>query len=769
MKNASTLTEAKRLYDLGFAIHWLKPKEKRPVLNGAFSRPRESWDEIRQGYQKGFNVGVRLGSPSKLTNGYLTCIDVDIHADEFKEPALAALKQLIGDKVLPEVRSGGGHGSRHLYCATKAPISPPITVHKEKDKWEIVVYSEGRQMALPPSLHPRGTFYQWKTPLKEKLPLMDFSELEKERAETKEAKGKPSGGREVLEDFAIDETLDVRWMPEISDKARALIVKGIWKGKKVEDRSAYLLPAADLLARAKLDKNAVLTVLTDPSTYLGQCAYDHAKTKSRKRAAEWLWSYTVKKVFRERAQVRSMLAQDIVEVTLGSFDQETQAEEFEEAHDWRQDLRRSGQKGDGPPKPCLENLLLILENAVSPTLAKRDVFAMRDVYGCSTPWGGVENELITDDDVVKIRVWLTKAWGIEVGKDLIFDALTHFACKNEYDPVVMWLDGLPVWDGEKRLDTWLAENFNAKGEPEYLAQVFRKWLVAMVGRQYEPGLKFDWMPIFEGVQGIGKSSIGRLLVGEQHFLDWLPDLADKDSALALQGAWGVELGELATMSKNDIEVIKGYITRKIDKFRPPFGRKTIEMPRRCVFYGTTNRETYLRDDTGNRRFKPVMVGALDFDALERDRDQLFAEAKWLWDNFVETSASLDTEGKARVYELELQHSKMVLDESDTMADQILEYFQKEKHIGSGIKPHRFALGQLFQGEGPLPRTPMNARNVQFAARALKKLGAESWKSKGRMVWKITIKTTLGEGSGRGQTLDPSPDENDDFYGEKDFF
>ncbi len=345
--------------------------------------------------------------------------------------------------------------------------------------------------------------------------------------------------------------------------------------------------------------------------------------------------------------------------------------------------------------------------------------------------------------------WLGHRWGFEPGKDTVFNALTVIALRNSYDPVKDGLDALPVWDGTPRLDTWLKDHFEAEGSPEYLAQVFRKWIVAMVLRAYYPGTKFDWMPIFEGLQGVGKSSFGRILVGDKYFLDWLPNLADKDSALALQGMWGVEMGELSQFRKNETEVIKGFITRTVDKVRPPFGRRWLEISRRCVFFGSTNKDKYLRDDTGNRRFKPVKVGELDFDQLKLDRDQLFAEAKHLINEKIETPRTLELTSEAKEFEVKLHADKMVVDDASAMKELIQEFMEKELK-----KPNekerfpfkKFKAQSLFLGIGPLSKYKFDGRNLQFVAKAIKSLGGSNWKSDGSNYWKITIQGEVLHGA-----------------------
>jgi len=131
--------------------------------------------------------------------------------------------------------------------------------------------------------------------------------------------------------------------------------------------------------------------------------------------------------------------------------------------------------------------------------------------------------------------------------------------------------------------------------------------------------------ILEGPQGARKSTALRVL-SEPWFTDDLGDIGSKDSQLQIRGVWIVEWAELDAMNRVDVARIKAFMSRSIDRFRPPYGRRLIELPRESVFAGTTNSDSYLRDETGARRFWPVRCNSIDIDGLKRDRDQLWAEA-----------------------------------------------------------------------------------------------------------------------------------------------
>jgi predicted P-loop ATPase len=747
------LNEAKRLHDLGFGLLVLHPKQKRPKGNEWAKGPRKTWDEFKSIYNDGDNLGVRLGEASMVGKNYLACIDVDIKDPNYKTVAQSKLLEILksfGTMKMPIVESGSGGGSKHLYFTTTAPFKM-VTAAKEKGKFEICIYSNGRQMVLAPSIHPNGRPYKWRTPLMKKsdLPVIDAAIVESLNVtnnvtnETGEAVNvRDTKDTTTIKDFTFKPVpVDVELIP-MSKTIEGMLTKGIG----VTDRSGALLPVSSALLRAGLTQDEVLSLLTDKKHFLGKVAYDHTDGNDRARAAFWVYRYTLKKVIADLAREREqMFASPVVEPRELSFDEMTEQENFlKKFHDWRDDL---DQTEKGSYKSNIKNVIEIIRNdeSLGPDLIKRDLFALRDFYERAAPWGGVAGAAMTDDDVAKMKNWFSRHYGFEPNTGVLEAAIVVVATDNQFDPVVDWIRSLPPWDEVPRLDTWLVKHFNAEGGLEYLSQVFRKWVCAMVLRIIKPGAKFDWMPIFEGGQGVGKSSFGRLLVGDKYFLDWLPDLNNKDSALSLQGIWAVEMGELTQFRKNELEAVKAYITRTVDKFRPPHGRKNIEVPRRCVFFGTTNHDTYLRDETGNRRFKPVKVGKLNFDQLKEDRLQLFAEALWLLDTGFESESTLDLDGDARIFEHQFQNEKMVLDESHLMEERLLDFFEKQQKNPdqNGFTLDRFSMEHLFvKGSGPLVDPPLSiwkfeGRFPVLAARALVRLGYSNKLGmiNGRKVWR----------------------------------
>ena len=167
-----------------------------------------------------------------------------------------------------------------------------------------------------------------------------------------------------------------------------------------------------------------------------------------------------------------------------------------------------------------------------------------------------------------------------------------------------------------------AEKAATEAEREYVQAVALKSLVQAVARALDPGCKADSVPILEGKQGTGKSTAIRVLFGADWFGDALPPMGHKDASDYVKGKWAIELAEMSFQSKADIEQQKAFISRQEERYRPAYRREEVTYARRCVFWGTTNRDDYLKDETGNRRFWPIKTGEIDIEGLRAARDRL---------------------------------------------------------------------------------------------------------------------------------------------------
>jgi predicted P-loop ATPase len=246
------------------------------------------------------------------------------------------------------------------------------------------------------------------------------------------------------------------------------------------------------------------------------------------------------------------------------------------------------------------------------------------------PWKHVKQfrpRVWDEQDDRLLAEWLQRK-GIDLHSSVVADAVETVARERSFHPIRDYLSGL-TWDGVARVDKWL--HSYAGAEDTTLNSAFgSKWLIAAVARALQPGCKVDTMLILEGVQGIGKSTLLRELCGKDWFTDKLGDnLGDKDAAMTISGKWIVECAELEALGTSTVERLKAFLSREVDRYRPPYGRRAIDSKRQCVFAGTTNNLEYLRDMAGNRRYWPVRCKDRECDVpgIVRDRDQLWAEAK----------------------------------------------------------------------------------------------------------------------------------------------
>ena len=281
----------------------------------------------------------------------------------------------------------------------------------------------------------------------------------------------------------------------------------------------------------------------------------------------------------------------------------------------------------------IDNILKIMIN--DPLLKGKiatDDFANRGLVLGALPWnGGQDKRLWTDTDDAGINWYMEDRFGI-VGRDRISMALMLISDKNKFNAVKDYLDGLR-WDGMPRVETVLVDYLGAEDSP-YIRAVARKSFAAAVARVETPGCKYDFVPVFVGPQGIGKTTFLKT-IGKEWHSDSLQSFKGKEAAEMIQGIWINEIGEMTGYNKSEDDVIKQFLSRCDDVYRQPYGRHTGRYPRKGVFFGTCNNHDFLKDPTGSRRFWPVDAGVRPpkkdiWRDLPGEVDQLWAEAVQLW-------------------------------------------------------------------------------------------------------------------------------------------
>lgn len=381
------------------------------------------------------------------------------------------------------------------------------------------------------------------------------------------------------------EELD-RW--SVPDRVKVAIVQGQDPDRPLEkdnSRSGWVFYVACQLVRAGVPDEVIFSVLTDPSFDISESILTHVSGPRK---------YGVRQIEKARATV-ALDDAGWVETT---------------------------KQGD-PVKSYRNTLLAVARLGVE---CRWNTFRNRLILE-SEALGALAGEL-NDNACVRLRQLIIDTYGFDPGKEHVGDAAKQHALSNPFNPVVDYLETTQAaWDGTERLGGWLTTYLGAP-EDELTRAIGRATLVAAVRRARSPGCKFDFITVLEGPQGSGKSSALRVLAGDDDvFSDAeLLHLDGRGQMEAVQGVWIYELGELAGLRAADVEKVKAFASRTHDRARAAYERFTSDLPRCCIFVGTTNKDDYLRDATGNRRFWPVPTTTIDLAALRRDRDQLWAEA-----------------------------------------------------------------------------------------------------------------------------------------------
>jgi predicted P-loop ATPase len=691
----SVLDQVLPLARAGAALHWLRPKSKAPLSEGGWSTASVATPSyLERTYRDGYNVGIRTGSFSQIGDLYLHILDVDIRAPEHAAAAWAKVRELVGNPAeLASVQSGSGGESRHLYFLTDKPFGSRKLARSEgfemvpdpvkgrdvkKRHWEVELFGSGKQAAMPPSIHPdTGKPYVWERRL-------DLAALDLGFGPILDATIIKSWGG-VSADAAADDT-DAKPALGLTEDESREILADLPLDEWCEDRDGWL--QVGMALHHEFDgADTGLDLWHDFSAQSGKYDPDdlvRVWSSFRKRTNSVRMA-TLKKAAghaRVIAQFEEIEDDDDVGSPEATFDasdlfddEETRADtsdlfddepavrdhRLEQAvtnpnnKEWRQLLHLNEESG---VRPTLHNVELIVRHDPrmkgvmalndftqevvfrnqpgSMKARKKAAKAARQLLG--PVWelkDPINGDLWSDAHDNALRVLMEApttqgGYGLKVSDRDLTAAVDQVARENAFHPVREYLSGLK-WDRRKRVSGLFTKYLGAPDTP-YIRDVSRLMMLGAVTRAFEPGHKFDFAVILEGLQGRRKSTFISILA-RHWFAELDGDFHDtKQMVELMQGSWLMEIPELSGFGRADVRAIKAFISRTTDKARLAYARRASVFPRQCVFIGSTNDDTYLRDDTGGRRFWPIEchVEEIDTEGLSAEIDQFWAEAAFLY-------------------------------------------------------------------------------------------------------------------------------------------
>lgn len=330
----------------------------------------------------------------------------------------------------------------------------------------------------------------------------------------------------------------------------------------------------------------------------------------------------------------------------------------------------------------------------------------QQLYLCgNVPWEKEDNcRAWSSHDDSALFSLIQADYGLKSRQDFA-DALKNVSMRNKFHPVRELLDSL-TWDGKEHIRSLLPECLGAE-DSDYTYQVMRLWMLGAVSRVYKPGNKFDYTMILQGSQGIGKSTfLKQLAMDDSWFNDSLDSLDSDKAVQSLTGSWIIELAELKSLARTagGVESVKRFLTATQDKYRIPYERRADTFYRQCVFAGTTNKDDFLQDETGNRRFLIVQTGvkkpskSLFVPEIMDTIKLAWAEAVHIWKN--EKPQLILPEAYMQEAK-ELQEANMADDGKRGIIQEYLEGKTQvcareiwEKALGENVSPRKYQITEI---------------------------------------------------------------------------
>ena len=557
----------------GFAVFPLKYKGKTPLTANGCKDATTDAAVVKAWWQRwpNANIGIATGQKS----GGLIVIDLDIDENKGLDGYHTLRDWEHDNGNLPDTwQSITGRGGNHLFFR-----SPKSAGNRAGILEGVDIRGDGGYIVAPPSIHQNGKKYEWEqSPEEFELAEADdtvFRLLETKNTNQNDSEFKPP------EIVPAGKRNDIMFKFSCSLQAKGLTDEAIIAAIKIENekRCNPPLPEDELMRTIK-------------------SALRHEKGV---------------KITQKPNQVNSPVkAKNVLEVKARlEFNEET-----------------------GRLIQSIDNVCEVLRQDpdLSGKIRYNTLSYAPFVFG-DLPWckGGYREWNNTDDS--NLKCYIESTYGLK-NLEKIMEALNIVVNENKFNPVVDYLEQLP-WDGKPHIENLLSDYLGVKKD-RYSIECMKLFMLGAINRAYYPGCKFDYMPVLVGEQGVGKSTFFKILAGND---DWYNDnfnTVDGDKATEkLRGMWIVELAELLAVKKAQaVESIKAFITSTVDTYRPPYGRRTEQRPRVCVFAGTTNSTHFLTDRTGNRRYLPLMVNKSDVkksmfenrEAVQEDFRQAWAEA-----------------------------------------------------------------------------------------------------------------------------------------------
>lgn len=725
------LDEALKLAREGLSLHWLRSPDwdanpkgagKAPIDGKWSSAPFNKPADLEATYRDGYNLGFRPGEPSEIADGlYLYVIDVDVKGDRRDgDEAFEALKTLLPHyESYPWARSGRGGDNCHIYvCAEQ--ISGKIDLAKSRKRltwkdgagkehtsnaWEIQLLGTGQNVVLPPSIHPdTQKAYKWEreidfdSPDEFKIDIDELTEIAGADGEERDDDSRSSTRDDSSR--SLSEVAKSRPLPGIDANEAWDVLKALPFEKWAVDYDGWLKVGMALHHQFQGSPEG-LELWHDFSRDADNYEEDALDDK---------WKSFGKDKRRTPVRFATLIAAANTMKAIRQYkgvDDDDDDFELEDDDEWLAQLTRNDK---GFPESTSDNVAMILANDVrfkglfgqnrfvedacivrEPVLfqakSEKRQAQMRQLDSWIfqlSPVEKREGKPLEDAHYHEIRLVMESPISrgghrIKVSDRDLHAAISALANRNPYHPVQQYLSSLQ-WDGKSRLD-YLFVDYLGCPEDEYHIQTARLFMIAAVARVFQPGHKFDFVPILEGPQGIRKSSFIHRLA-RHWFVELNADCFDdpKKAVELLLGQWIAEIPELHGFTRADIAAVKAFFSKNEEKVREAYGRKAKKYQRQSVYMGTTNDREYLRDPTGNRRFWPiqVLVDLIDTDKLDRNMSQLWAEA---YERYRELAADyppgrlpLFLKGdEAKRIALELQESRVVETQSQGWAGKISEW------------------------------------------------------------------------------------------------